>query len=209
MKVFTLVSAFCITSTILVLTASGQDHYYWPTAVGNDHYYQISGDTEQMIRRFVPGEAHGASTLMVELIESGEVVDSGGHLHTTDSEGRVWYHGWLNSGTGAWVLFDQPLLYIDAPLAIGSTWDTWTDSPFGFYQVRGECVAVELVSVPAGTFECYHVHYSESYFDITEEYDHWYCDGVGLIQFDDHQLLPGYVTPVESSTWSSVKELFR
>ena len=156
-----------------------------------------------------------------------------GYVHTFSSQyfefysigadGDLLYHGRRSMNSNG-VLFEQvldpPLRVIDMPAAEGQSWtDTPTVSRYNdgilveaeVYSYTGQIVALAApVTVPAGEFVTLEVS-GDWAFGTSEHY--WFADGTGLIKYEDDSGLSlslwGPVVAQESSSWGSVKALYR
>ncbi len=71
----------------------------------------------------------------------------------------------------------QSVLVLPLPLEVGDEWER----AYGDLTFYCSAAATELVTVPAGTFNAFKVHVTDS---GTEEvsWDEWYADGVGMVK---------------------------
>jgi hypothetical protein len=189
--------AVCVTS------ARGD---YFPIVDGHEWQYEEedwSPGTEHYAMVF-DGTAVVNGELTHRLRQVGGLYDGYETYWSRDASGDVYWHS---------PDFDAPVLYLDMPLFVGKVWSTTVQASWGAHARRFRVEGQGSVSVPAGTFECFHIAlWSDDIYFATESY----AENIGLVQKGEHDpyrlarlaSLPGPVA-VESTTWSGVRQMYR
>ena len=224
-----------ITITLLASAALGQVGY-WPLAEGNTWTYVSDGGQSETLLVTEQIPIFGHSAWVVDYPESSwnEPLEN---YWSEGPDGQVYLHGFWRDDQGGWgYLYEPPVLFVDAPLAVGDTWSTTYDT----YQLPGEIfdeqrtitlTAVEFGTyvVPAGEFEAFGVGYARQavleragrQYSLTGEAlepggrdaGHWWSLGVGRIRYHvtDALQLESYMigtVATEARSWSGIKNLF-
>jgi hypothetical protein len=218
----------------IFLLPAAADPVYLPLGLGTTWSYETPArDAETMT---VTGTIDLLSST-VTVIEYSESTanDSLENYWTTESDGDVLLWGFFRAESGGWgYAYDPPVRVVDAPLYVGKTWTIESQvlslpggAPTG--TLSGELTVSwegEL-TVPAGDFECFAIESVDtlppprlpvdvridgretgSSFYPTE----WFSDGVGRVQYDSdtlYELVSYLASPVERTSWSTIKTLFR
>jgi len=223
--------AFCI---VVLPGIALADPDYYPMDNGRACSYEaIGGDTETLT---VVG-TRDLMGLTVHVVDySGGMYDEPlENYWTIGPDGDVLLHGFFRDEGGGWGrAYDPPIPQVDVPVFVGKTWQCTTQvywlpegTPSGVFEIGYEIVAQGPVSVPAGTFLCISVGQLPSdaavvlggVFTVDGRVAHrdvepetWFSDGVGLVQYDTHdlyQLVSYGVTPIEARSWTRIKALYQ
>jgi len=205
----------CVAAVCLLATqAWSQAHYYMTLEPGNFKVYDVVEGEEGTHGTVWPlMEFDGWTYLRHRVWDGEDILYQWTNLYSLDAEGNVWYFGmWEQDQQPA-----EPILFVDAPLYAGKTWEQTVDYPgYGERHYSFECEAEEELTVPYGTFWCYRVRRIRTIGEDVEEGIYWYCDGIGKVKF--HWVTDGgigelangdTVIPVEKTTWGAVKNLYR
>jgi len=130
---------------------------------------------------------------------------------TVDKDGNAYLHGAHNFTADYTIAYDPPILWIQAPLAVGNSWSTVYQTyhsldgsdPGDILETWLEVETETDLAVTAGNFFAYSLTYTETpqtrgpdgaYFDLlgirtgnsppSKAMLEWYSDGVGIIQMD-------------------------
>jgi len=97
-----------------------------------------------------------------------------------DAEGNVWSFGWVEAAFNP----ISPVLYVKAPLYVGSTWTTVSSYPgYGIIKRIWTCTDQETIEVPFGTYTCFLVEREAHEPDGSIRTGRrWYADGIGRIK---------------------------
>lgn len=127
----------------------------------------------------------GAIILEREILLNGAVLESEQLLFSKDIDGNILYYGDMGEP-----FMDDPIRYVDSPLAVGKT---WTDSrpdipccgdPENMVHYVFAVLDTKAINCPAGTFDCHRVYMSVVYPDgSTETETFWYNPHCGLVMF--------------------------
>lgn len=215
----------------VVSTAAAAD--YFPIVDGVVWAYHSSSPQwdDQYTTHFAGTELVNGVATRVMLFTDGQ--DDGlQHFWTETPSGDKFLHGWSHPA-GLRNEFVPPLLEIDAPLALGKTWDVATvGSLTGPLTVHYTVAAVGSVTVPAGTFEALTIEIQLEWptamkalgvsafgtrrpASDAEVYERrMYADGAGLIGWSiggrvDELLSIDALVGVEPLTWTAVRQFYR
>ncbi len=208
---------------------------YLPLTIGNIwHYESLAGYSED---RVVTGTntIRGTTTYVIDYQNSTSNTGLENYW-TTGSEGDVLLWGWWLEFDGFGILWDPAILYLDAPLFLGKTWNVTTtgyELPdttfFASFDITFQVVGEGMISVPAGDFFSFAITYTVSAAapggDARALYGariaaafsggptDWYSDGIGQVQYDTddlYQLVSFNVpTATQPTTWGGIKGLYR
>ncbi len=133
----------------------------------------------------VRGAYMGATILEREILLNGNVLEAEQLLFSKDISGNILYYGDM-----AEPFMDDPIRYVDSPLAVGKT---WTDSrpdipccgdPENLVHYVFAVLDTKAINCPAGTFDCHRVYMSVVYPDgSTKTETFWYNPHCGLVMF--------------------------
>jgi hypothetical protein len=129
------------------------------------------------MRTVVGGSFNGAVLQTREILQDGLVVSRERMLLSRDTEGNVFYHGDPLDPLA------RPVLWVDAPLAVGQTWTD--EAPAGGESVHYVFAVLDqrMVTCPAGNFDCHRVFVAIVQPDgSAEHHDFWYNPACGLIR---------------------------
>lgn len=142
--------------------------YYFPTAPGATWVY-------------------GEQTFVVEGVEEarGTKVVTVAAVHADGTRARsevmeVSETGLVRLGCGG-PRFDVPLVMLQAPYRVGTTWEIRTAGAQG----TGTITALETIKVPAGTFASVRVEIDQTFGGRPRTIRAWYAPGVGLLKMTD------------------------
>jgi len=224
----------CILTLCLVGTASGED--YQPLATGNFWSYFIDDGPVEM--RLV-GEQVPIFDSQTYPIEYTMSPNDPGLINywTSEDDGGVLLWGFWRQTWG--ILYDPPIITVDAPLYVGKTWTSTVDlyalPDTTFYMTMEFTFTAHedpVLTVPAGEFATFGIgspdpgpgaktfldgRYTlsgEAKTDQRYQVDRWYSLGVGVVQEylgSIYQLrtYTDHPVAVESSSWGAVKALYR
>ena len=158
-------------------TEEGGGKSYFPNGVGNTWTYSNDDGTSMTVTVDRTDVIFG--NIAVQLFVATDL-DSGGHVTDTDEEYyRVTDAGVYDHGTPTYPQ-ETGLPWLLFPLTVGKTW-TFVDGTT--YDRIATVVAIENVTVPAGTFSCYKVSYTWKQDDTEISTDtSWFGDGVGVVK---------------------------
>jgi len=210
------------------------DPVYLPLEQGTTWFYETgSGATE---RRTVDGavELFGETAQVIRYSEStsNEGLEN---YWTSSADGDVYLWGFFRPEDGGWGwLYQPPLLYADAPLYTGKSWETESlvyslpdTIPTGSFVYTGTVTWDGVLDVPAGSFQSFLVEGSTGAPEDAGGFSPdgrllagrvttwaWYSDGVGVVQYGRPDALSFYqlseygMTPVRAGSWGAIKSLF-
>jgi hypothetical protein len=205
---------------------------YLPLALGNRWSYEtVEGSTDVQT---VVGTTSiwGTSTYVIDYTEStfNEGLEN---YWTSGADGDVILWGFYRSIGEFGVLYDPPVLGVDAPLFVGKTWTVQTniyELPDTTFLAPSTLVFTvyedTALALPAGVFQAFGIGYvwdSPMSTSLTgtlsrtlrgAEASDWYSDGTGLVQYSSgSQLfqLTGLDVPTSASntSWGAIKGLFK
>ena len=184
-----------------------------------DGMVEIFGETAQVIRYSESSSNEGLE-----------------NYWTSSAAGDVYLWGFFRREDEGWgYLYQPPILWIDAPLHVGKSWET----EFQVYSLPDTILVSSaqyvlttiwegVVAVPAGDFQSFLVEGSfgmpEAAQDVSPDgrllsgrsttWD-WFSDGVGLVQYgraaspNPYRLVDYGTTPADATSWTTIKSLFR
>ena len=224
----------CIITLLLIGTAIGED--YQPLATGNFWSYLIDDGPLEMRVVGEPVPIHENQTYPIHHTISPENLGLINYW-TSEEDGGVLLWGFWRDTWG--FLYQPAIQVVDAPLYVGKTWSNTVDiyalPDTTFYMTIELSYTVHEdpeLTVPAGAFPTFGIGepqpdpgaktFLDGRFTFSGEIksdkrdlvDRWYSLGVGVVQEDlgsIYQLrtYTDHPVPVESSTWGSVKALYR
>jgi hypothetical protein len=206
----------CLLSCLATVAVGfAQIHNYWPIEPGNNRWYVEEDNPNITCNMHVDGMIDGYSYFSREIYESGVLIEQLAVLADINPEGDVTFTS-ITDGAD-WYPFTPPYLWIDAPLYVGKTWQFETDNALlGHGTHYFEVMSEGWVTVPAGTFYCFEVFYTETFeFFGTLTETHWFADGTGTIKFEhlghDSPFVLDHATVVgqQSRTWGEIKNIYR
>jgi hypothetical protein len=147
--------------------------YYYPTALG---------------AKWVYNEPDGDHVLVVSKVEDRKgtkvvtVEHENGKQRVVDQVMEVSEAGLTRLSCGG-EPFDVPLVMLEAPFRIGTTWENKTSGAQGTSTIVG----VETIKVPAGTFEAVRVDMEQNRAGrLQGTLQAWYAPGVGLLKMTEN-----------------------
>jgi hypothetical protein len=204
----------------LLVSAAGRDDLepdYLPLVIGNEWVYAIeSGGTEvQKVDRELLVRGRPAFAITHRIDGGAPSLED----YWSTEGGDVLYHGFYRHGDFG-LLYDPPLLVVDAPLSIGATWSTESDlfllpdsTYFSTETIDFTVLAEEMITVPAGNFLTYDIEQTippqEARRVDRTFIRRWVAADVGMVRFDDLGLheLESYqvVLAVTPTSWGAIK----
>jgi len=153
-----------------------------------EKWFKSEGAGKQATLRMhtrVNGAFSGATILERKILLNGNVLEFEQLLFSKDIDGNILHYGTVQDN-----FMDDPIRYVDSPLAIGKT---WTDSrpdipccvdPENMVHYVFAVLDTKAINCPAGTFDCHRVYMSVIYPDGTTETEtFWYNSHCGLVMF--------------------------
>lgn len=105
------------------------------------------------------------------------------------------YRVGLEQADGSLLLFNPPVLQIEADAGVGSVWSSEYNYAFHHITERYEVVGMESLDIQAGTFDAMHVSMRLSYTEDDQQvmvfWDSYYVEGLGLVM--QESTTPTYV----------------
>jgi len=206
---------------LLISTIAVSQDQYLPLDPGKSEIYANTANPYYRIHRYIT--AVGPSAIYHSDVLVGDIVSESLALRlASDTDGSIYCQG------GCWCPGQEPChltpgdLMVPATLKAGTGWETWCESDVhGLVVFAYTCVRSEMVTVPAGTFECYLV--ARQIKSSTWKYRslEWYSEGVGLVKFYwpwagtyeliemTNEVQPHQEKAIETDTWGGVKALYR
>jgi hypothetical protein len=215
-----IIVAAAVAITALPLLA--QD--YFPLETGLTWRYTGSADSELVSTVLGPVDWDGLTVVELKHVETGPGAQEYHNFWIRDDDGRTWLHGaWNASGFGA--IYDPPILYIDATLALGHSWITEFGLDGTLYELTYAVFEAGETTVPLGVLFAYGIGAVEpprigenAAYDLlgrrldgaSREASRWYSEGIGLIRTFEGLELAEFSGSVayEVATWSGIKALF-
>jgi len=191
---------------------------YWPLDQGFHARYSCLEFPEYELAMDIVGEVDGWAEYRQFFYEYNEVVSQFSFLLSNDDDGNTWCTGQSLPPDGIDLLYWEPMIFIPGLLYAGLTWEG--DIVVGGTPLHFEFEVLDEgpITVPAGTFYCYHVtriwYYNDS---PVGEVQQWFADGVGIVkqshpgldQPETYVMMEDYPIPTQKTTWGSMKALFR
>ena len=228
-----------LVAVLLWVGLAAADNYF-PLQIGSTwNYVGAQGGVAKA--RVVGTQAIlGVDTVVREWVRySATASESLANYWSMNSEGDVFLHGFTRYSDGLQLVYDPPVLFLDAPLSTGKTWQTtgvvYTDfagaTPSGDTLTVGYEVSSEGDrTVPAGAWFGYAVR--EVLFSVRHEsdlvtaagsssplgndsvFEDWFVDGVGEIEIQTNEVFKLESrslppTAIEEISWTSIKALYR
>lgn len=211
-----------VTLSLLAQPASAQD--YFPLATDLTWTYANDGTGELVSTSLGPVEFNDLTVVELQHIETGPNAQEYHNFWTQDADGDTWLHGAWNAD-GFSSVYDPPILYIDAPLALGNTWTTEFGWDGVLYEIAYEVQEEGETTVPLGVFYAYgigaieppaltksrtHDMMGRRLDGVSREASRWHTEGIGEIRGSDGYELVEFSGSVatESASWSGIKALF-
>jgi len=223
-----------ILTLILVVPAAGED--FLPLATGNFWSYFVDDGPVEMR---VVGEQVPIFDTPTYPIEYTTSPNDMGLINywTSEEDGGVLLWGFWRHTWG--ILYDPPIQQVDAPLYVGKTWTSTVDlyslPDTTFYMTMEFTYTVHEdpeLDVPAGLFPTFGIgdpepdptapSFLDGRYTLSGELktsqsrgaDSWYSLNVGIVQEIHNGLFQlrtytDHPVAIESSTWGSVKALYR
>jgi hypothetical protein len=191
---------------------------YLPLVIGNEWVYAIeSGGTEvQTVDRELLVRGRPAFAITHRIDGGVPILED----YWSNEGGDVFYHGFYRPIEDFGLLYDPPLLVVDAPLSVGATWSTESDlfllpdSTYFSTETIGFTVqAEEMITVPAGNFLAYDIEETIPPLEarrVDRTFTRrWVTADLGTVRFDDLGLyeLESYqvVLAVTPTSWGAIK----
>jgi hypothetical protein len=153
---------------------------YFPLRVGDSWTYRNSEEGGYTLKVMSEQPQAGSPTRYVlELNSSVKIIQTFSKM-----EGWVLFHSEdYPEHEGLQATYDPPKQYLPNPLVVGREW-RWSgrDPTQVEHQESSRVVAVEVVTVPAGTFRAMKVVSKLTGGSATKTRTNWYADGVGLVK---------------------------
>lgn len=205
---------------------------YFPLRQDATWSYALDYGGERTVTVVGKADVLGVQTFEVVQVLTGADAQTFHDYWTIDAEGDLRLHRAWNETYPYDVVYDPPILFLDAPLEAGKSWSTSTDAGGAALTFACSVDALLPVSVPAGTFPCFAVS-STVTTDGKAAATHdvlgrrldaadkaaplrYYSDGVGLVKETDsvpgtsHRLTSWSLpTALTEATWGRIKSLFR
>lgn len=235
----TLVLPIAIAIATCASLGAGASHAqsYLPLALGNRWTYQgVNGLHDVQV-------ITGATTIQGRTVSVKSYLESSSNTGlenywSEELDGDLLVSGFFINGVDPWgVVYDPPLLVLDAPLALGKTWTTRSTvyrlpdmTSLGTFDFTLAVFEDTTLVVPAGTFRAFGIGQSpmlamaaiapRAFFSLdgalqasSGSPSDWYAAGVGVVQYDADDLyqLAGseLPTPVAATSWGKLKRLYR
>ncbi|HEY2956467.1 MAG TPA: hypothetical protein VGK89_14605 [Candidatus Eisenbacteria bacterium] len=155
---------------------------------------------------------------------------------STSPDGDVLLHGFNRSLENFGYVYDPPIVLLDAPLAVGSTWTQTVNyyalpdtTPAGTFTITFGVFEAGALAVPAGTFYAYGIGQAPGgvmvlagtgTFSVTgrritssSTATDWWAEGVGRVKYasDQEYQLESFTGPTgtDAITWGGLKALYR
>lgn len=199
-----LIAALLIGSTLGPVWAAAEPENYFPLQVGNTWNFDVhtGGQTMQMEYRAVAAPVvENHPTVRIESEVNGTV--SQVEYYETTPQGVLTIQRDLS---GFHLLFAPPQVFLKYPVKTGDSWDqkgTFSDESRGLnisYQQQCKYLAMEEVTVPAGTFKAVKLQITIDTTDGTNETRiegyRYFSPGVGPIKEDFKISIQGMEIPV-------------
>lgn len=158
---------------------------YLELVPGAEKWYVEIGNTGPQAHRMhtlVRNYPGGYFKMHREFLEGEQVVLAEDCVFAKTVEGDIYYRGTLQDG-----LYDNPVLWVDAPLTVGKTWKDSRQIAYGAVDETIHYVFAvleeETITCPGGMYDCFRVFLSEIHPDGTvENSSFWYNENCGLIR---------------------------
>ena len=207
---------------------------YFPLQLGNTWHYSSEKDGAEVQSISRTDVVHGRDVFVNSFVASK--LNLGLDQYWFEGpDGDLFLVGFYRKLDGFGRLYDPPLLWLDAPLALGREWTSSSDvislpdmTVLGTIQIGQRVYEAGPITVPAGTFEAFGVGQLIPRTDPMETLastrldgtrptagtnaSEWYAVGVGEIQYGFGAFqLTAYEVPTEAlaSTWGRVKRAYR
>jgi len=211
-----------------VVPALAQDYFPLDELVVREYQYTLVSESGTSVRLFSGSFPVNGTTATI-LHHVGGIDDGLQQYWEENSEGDKLFHG-FETGTGFQHIWTPPFTVIDMPVSVGKTWDVTSQgsSDGSTIQLHFEVVAMENVTVPAGTFAAVTIEMTQSLpakgaFGVVVGLDPFgttpagelysYADQTGLLRWISanrtDELVDIQAVGVESTTWSAVRALYR
>lgn len=209
---------------------------YFPLAIGNSWDYQTAGGVHET-QTITGTTTLFANTVFVNTYTNNP--DNAGleNYWQVGSNGGVLLLGFYRNLDGLGIVYDPPIDYVDAPLAVGKTWSCESQA----YDLPGMVPDFTLaiafttyedvtLTEPAGTFHAFGIgqEYTPSFTKsvagrqlnldgtqriTTGQATDWYAAGVGEVQYNAGALFQltglNLPTPASALSWGYVKAAYR
>jgi hypothetical protein len=195
---------------------NAQDHWYWHMEPGNEKYFRNVADQYDRVYMYVDGEGMGGTIWRFRWTIFDVVQEESAIAFSVDPDGSVWILAWYEPVN----IPDAPVLFVEAPLVLGQSWEQWIMWGSLVHHVN-TVIAEDDVTVPYGdgTYHCHELMSEVWVGDLLYQwFDVWYHDGVGMVKYQAYNIvgwgdgiyeLYDGVIPVEQHTWGAVKNLYR
>jgi len=177
---------WCSVLAILLLggSAVASDNFL-ELVPGSEKWYQDldqTGPQFQRMHTFVSRYSGGLFKMRREFLNGNQVYRSEDCVFDRTAEGDIFYLGTLQDG-----VYDNPILWVDAPLTVGKIWkDSRLDELGGTEELVHYVFAVlneETLICPTGTYRCFQVFMTVIYPDgSVESSSFWYNYHCGMIR---------------------------
>jgi FlgD Ig-like domain len=192
MKIVSIILSCCLLAILLLSASAALGGNYVNLVVNTEKWYETaewSDKCPQRMHTLVYPYPGGLFRMHREILQEQRAISSEDRIYSHNPEGDIFYHGELSEP-----LFDDPILWIDAPLTVGKTWQDSRPETVG--PGKSEKVVYYVFAVldktqitcPAGNFECYRVLLSRVYPNGEVKNCHfWFNAECGLILCDTHE----------------------
>lgn len=135
-----------------------------------------------------------------------------------DPDGTTYLLAQSFDGGATWNETDDPVTWIQTPLAVGNTWSQSTMLGSSTYEITSEVLSCGQVTVAAGDFMVWCIQHVGVIGGVqTYTYIEWYAENIGIVKLDwtgfahgdMYELTGAHIVATEFSTLDSVKALYR
>lgn len=224
-------SCLFLAAASLVTTATAAD--YFPLDEGLLRTYTLATpDSTWSFSTYFAGTALVLGAEAQVLHFAGGADDGLQQYWSESPEQDTFLNGWYRADCDCGLQYQPPILWIDAPLALGKAWDVTTEAVgWGPVVLHFRVSATGPVTVPAGTFECYSIEWyadepppmkvagigclgnrKQCILAANVEAQH-FADGTGLVRNDYGAAVASLTRleplAVQTATWTHIRELYR
>jgi hypothetical protein len=186
MKTVSIILSCCILGILLLSASAAQASSYVNLTVNTEKWFNTvswSDTAPQRMHTVISPYQNGLVKMHREILQGQQVLSAEDRIFSRNSAGDVFYHGKLPEQ-----LYEDPILWVDAPLTVGQTWKESRPVPANPGDVDTQIHFVFAVleeariTCPAGAFECFRVFLSEIYPDgRVENCNFWYNQHCGIV----------------------------
>lgn len=195
----------CLLIVLLVFIASSALGSNYVNLVNNtEKWYSTEGNERCVVQKMhtlVTSHPGGLYRMHREFLKDNNVTSTEDQIFSYDTQGNVFYHGDLIGPD-----LEDPILWVDAPLAVGKTWTDSRPAINSDTKCVGSVFYVfavlerETITCPAGSFDCFRVFLSEIHPNgQVNNQCYWYNNQCGMVmcslqnntQFKLVKVIPG------------------